>query len=112
MIGERSRNVADATWVGAIPTAQLCTNPRWRVQECGPAGVMVVSHTGSATTGTIYVPNSKLSMVDDYWSFHPGGCNFAFCDGSVRFIKESVNPGIFSSLSTRAGGEVVSSDQF
>ena len=51
-------------------------------------------------------------MVDDYWSLHPGGCNFLFCDGSVRFIKESVNPSIFSYLSTRAGGEVISSDQF
>jgi prepilin-type N-terminal cleavage/methylation domain-containing protein/prepilin-type processing-associated H-X9-DG protein len=112
MVGERSRNVADATWVGAIPTAQLCTNPNWPVQECGPASTMVVSHTGSAGTGTIYVPNSKSSMVDDYWSFHRGGCNFLFCDGSVRFIKESVNPSIFSYLSTRAGGEVISSDQF
>jgi prepilin-type N-terminal cleavage/methylation domain-containing protein/prepilin-type processing-associated H-X9-DG protein len=112
LVGERSRNVADATWVGVIPTAQLCTNPKWRVQECEPASTMVVSHTGSAATGTIYVPNSKASMVDDYWSLHPGGCNFLFGDGSVRFIKESVNPRIFSFLSTRAGGEVVSSDQF
>ncbi|MDR3638215.1 MAG: DUF1559 domain-containing protein [Isosphaeraceae bacterium] len=112
MVGERSRNVADATWVGAIPTAQLCTNPNWPVQECGPACTMVVSHTGSASTGAIYVPNSKSSMVDDYWSFHRGGCNFLFCDGSVRFIKETVNPSIFSYLSTRAGGEVVGSDQF
>jgi len=112
MVGERSRNVADATWVGAIPTASLCTNPRWPVRECGPASTLVVSHTGSAATGGVYVPNSKASMVDDYWSFHRGGCNFLFGDGSVRFIKESVNPTIFSNLSTRAGGEVVSSDQF
>ncbi len=73
---------------------------------------VVVSHTGSAATGKIYVPNSKSSMVDDYWSLHRGGCNFLFCDGSVRFIKESVNPLVFSYLSTRAGGEVVRSDQF
>jgi prepilin-type N-terminal cleavage/methylation domain-containing protein/prepilin-type processing-associated H-X9-DG protein len=112
MVGERSRNVADATWVGAVPTWQLCTNPRWSVQECGPASTLVVSHTGTAATGSIYVPNSKSSMVDDYWSLHPGGCNFLFCDGSVRFIKESVNPAVFSYLSTRAGGEVISSDQF
>ena len=58
------------------------------------------------------LPNSKASMVDDYWSLHPGGCNFVFCDGSVRFVKESVNPNVFSYLSTRAGGEVVSADQF
>ncbi len=112
MVGERSRNVADATWVGAVPTVQLCTNPKWAVSECGPASTMVLSHTGAAGTGAIYVPNSKSSMVDDYWSFHPGGCNFLFGDGSVRFIKESVNPSIFSYLSTRAGGEVVSADQF
>ena len=112
MIGERSRNIGDATWVGVIPTSQVCTNPKWVVQECEPAATILVSHTGSAATGKIYVPNAKQSMVDDYWSFHPGGCNFLFCDGSVRFVKESVNPMIFSYLSTRAGGEVVGSDQF
>jgi prepilin-type processing-associated H-X9-DG protein len=57
-------------------------------------------------------PNGIREVVDDYWSRHPGGCTFLFCDGSVRFVKESVNPSIFSYLSARAGGEVVSSDQF
>jgi Protein of unknown function (DUF1559) len=47
-----------------------------------------------------------------YWSLHPGGCNFVSCDGSVRFVKESVNPNVLSYLSSRARGEIVSCDQF
>jgi prepilin-type N-terminal cleavage/methylation domain-containing protein/prepilin-type processing-associated H-X9-DG protein len=74
-------------------------------------------------------------------SYHPGGACFGFCDGSVRFIKESVdcspfdpstglpqgwtlgtdglyavNPpgrmGVYQALSTRAGGEVISADAY
>ncbi len=56
--------------------------------------------------------NNKGAGPDDFWSLHPGGCNFLFDDGSVRFIKETVDPRIFSFLSTRAGGEIVSADQF
>ena len=70
-------------------------------------------------------------------SYHPGGVNVAFADGSVRFIKSTISswnsmtitrvtagngakctvpagviPGIWQSLATRNGGEVVSADQF
>ncbi len=41
-----------------------------------------------------------------FWSFHTGGANFAFADGSVRFIPYSAND-ILPVLATRAGGEVV-----
>lgn len=41
-----------------------------------------------------------------FWSFHPGGVNFAFCDGSVRFLAYSADP-IMPALATRAGGEAV-----
>ena len=56
-------------------------------------------------------------------SFHPGGANFLYCDGSVRFIKSSISMGspnysppisigVYRQLSTRKGGEVISSDAY
>jgi prepilin-type N-terminal cleavage/methylation domain-containing protein/prepilin-type processing-associated H-X9-DG protein len=45
-------------------------------------------------------------------SYHPGGANGAFADGSVHFFKNSINPTTWFALGTRAGGEVVSSDSY
>jgi prepilin-type N-terminal cleavage/methylation domain-containing protein/prepilin-type processing-associated H-X9-DG protein len=42
-----------------------------------------------------------------FWSLHSGGANFAFADGSVRFLRYSAAD-ILPALATRAGGEVVS----
>jgi prepilin-type N-terminal cleavage/methylation domain-containing protein/prepilin-type processing-associated H-X9-DG protein len=43
-----------------------------------------------------------------FWSLHPGGSNFCFTDGSVRFLSYSVDP-MMPALVTRAGGEVIGS---
>jgi prepilin-type N-terminal cleavage/methylation domain-containing protein/prepilin-type processing-associated H-X9-DG protein len=45
-------------------------------------------------------------------SRHPGGVNEVFCDGSVHFIKNSINPNTWWALSTIGGGEVTSSDSY
>jgi len=45
-------------------------------------------------------------------SYHPGGANFAFGDGSVRFVKQSISPRTYNALGTRAVGEVVSADSY
>ncbi len=55
------------------------------------------------------VAQADLCDVFHFWSLHPGGANFAFCDGSVRFLPYSADA-ILPALATRAGGEVVSLD--
>jgi prepilin-type processing-associated H-X9-DG protein len=46
------------------------------------------------------------------YSFHPGGANALFADGSVRFLKASIDIRIIARLVTMAGGEVVSDSDF
>ncbi len=45
-------------------------------------------------------------------SRHPGGVNSMFCDGSVRFIKSSVNLMTWWALGSTSNGEVISADAF
>jgi prepilin-type N-terminal cleavage/methylation domain-containing protein/prepilin-type processing-associated H-X9-DG protein len=45
-------------------------------------------------------------------SLHPGGANFAFADGSVKFIKQTISMGTYRALGTRSAGEVISADQY
>jgi prepilin-type N-terminal cleavage/methylation domain-containing protein/prepilin-type processing-associated H-X9-DG protein len=93
--------------------------------------IWALGERGFTLFNTIVPPNSKQypwhscrllsscpSCAPEASSFinansnHPGGCNFAFADGSVHFIKDSVNMLTYESLGTRNGAEVVSSDSY
>jgi prepilin-type N-terminal cleavage/methylation domain-containing protein/prepilin-type processing-associated H-X9-DG protein len=39
-------------------------------------------------------------------SYHPGGVNVAFVDGSVRFMKNSINADVWRAVGTRAGQDI------
>jgi prepilin-type processing-associated H-X9-DG protein/prepilin-type N-terminal cleavage/methylation domain-containing protein len=41
------------------------------------------------------------------YSFHAGGANFLFADGSVHFLKAAIDIRVLAALATRAGGEVL-----
>ncbi len=43
-------------------------------------------------------------------SYHAGGVNVGMLDGSVRFVKDTVNLGTWGAIATKSGGEIISSD--
>jgi hypothetical protein len=43
---------------------------------------------------------------------HPGGTNLGIADGSVRFVRDTIDPAVLRKLLTRDGGEVISADEF
>jgi prepilin-type N-terminal cleavage/methylation domain-containing protein/prepilin-type processing-associated H-X9-DG protein len=45
-------------------------------------------------------------------SNHPGGVNVLFADAGVRFVRDGIDRMVWWSLGTKAGGEVVSGDQY
>jgi prepilin-type N-terminal cleavage/methylation domain-containing protein/prepilin-type processing-associated H-X9-DG protein len=69
------------------------------------------------TTGSIAIVGggSDLGNWYHWYSFrsnHPGGGNFALCDGSVKFIKNTINMNTYQALSTRAQNETISADSY
>jgi prepilin-type N-terminal cleavage/methylation domain-containing protein/prepilin-type processing-associated H-X9-DG protein len=52
----------------------------------------------------------NCTNAQEVYSFHPGGANFVFADGSVHFLRQGIDIRILARLVTRAGAEVVAGD--
>jgi len=72
------------------------------------AGTLVLGDACMGKVKGTFGPGVPDNSCDRFhiWSFHPGGANFLFADGSTRFLPYSAEP-IIVALSTRDGGEVV-----
>ena len=89
----------------------------WGQDQDGEAEMLLGTRTRNRYQRTPQCPRGpydfaggKLDNPCDafhFWSLHPGGANFAFADGSVRFLAYSANS-VLPELSTRAGGEIAS----
>jgi prepilin-type N-terminal cleavage/methylation domain-containing protein/prepilin-type processing-associated H-X9-DG protein len=116
-VGEKVRSGNDLGWMSGTNATLRNTGTRL--------------NNGSAATGRFALPvgdedddedQAKAAgprgeadaalFVGGYNSRHAGGANFAFGDGSVRFIKTSISPKIFRRLGNRADGELISADQY
>ena len=66
--------------------------------------------TAFPTSAAVSVPDAGAN--DEIFSYHSGGANCLFGDGSVRFLKESLNVVVLRSLVTLNGNEVISADSY
>ena len=104
-VGERSSDMSNPTWTGAVTNgivpAQRYPNPADQLANAEAAPALVLSH-GSRD----HLPNNPLVFdADATASFHIGGVNFLFGDGSVQSINNSINGLVYEALCTRAGNE-------
>ena len=129
-LGDMSNAIAtektDQFWTQTYPSL-----PNDAISQCQSFLVSNLSYQGLSTSGVPWIEGSTSAMynhvnvpdkrscifppgriMNTANSYHPGGVNVAFCDGSVRFIKDSVALATWRALGSRNGGEVISSDSY
>ncbi len=77
---------------------------------CGRGGgythVMTPNKKGCVFSDGLHTDHTLVGAS----SYHSGGVNVLFLDGSVKFVKDSVSPVTWWAVATKAGGEIVSAD--
>ncbi len=76
-------------------------NGEFKIKGASPTTGALKPHGAAGNTCSMQCNNTS-----EIYSFHTGGCNFLFADGSVHFISSSASLCVIGSLATRAGGEV------
>jgi prepilin-type processing-associated H-X9-DG protein len=112
-VGEKRPVVNDLGWAsGTKATLRNAASPpnadRIRIPLMPSTSVEDVDSAAASSSAA----SATVDPVGGFSSFHTGGVNFAFGDGSVRFVKNSVNLGVFRLLASRADGQLISDDQY
>jgi prepilin-type N-terminal cleavage/methylation domain-containing protein/prepilin-type processing-associated H-X9-DG protein len=94
-------------WVAAYP---------WHVgvssyTHLGPPNSMACQNPATEVYGT-WLTLGGPSHSNPPTSNHPGGVNVCFADGSVRFVKDTVNVQAWWGIGTRNGAETIGSDAY
>ena len=69
----------------------------------------IYKHVAPPNRKSCYMYPARLVMTAS--SMHPGGVNVGLIDGSVKFVKDTINRDVWRALGSINGGEVLSADQ-
>jgi len=84
----------------------------------GSGSMWVMTYSADGLTGLNRSSKSVLpcsincNNEDGIYAFHTGGANALFMDGSVKFLREGLDGYVLFALVSRAGGEVISPNDF
>jgi prepilin-type N-terminal cleavage/methylation domain-containing protein/prepilin-type processing-associated H-X9-DG protein len=108
LAGDRAWVDSQGIWAGAPGGAVMMPGPRnpWQTAR-GPAPCLVMAHNN-----WINIKTDADGGLDDFSSYHSGGVNLVFADGSVHFIRSITIEGpdrqSFWAMGTRGSNDVVS----
>ena len=95
----------------------------YSINGCDPKTGYIIQHDGSTAgqvsdgNGGFVAPSGPAVFINgnnngEIYSFHTGGANVVFADGSVHFLNANMTPAAFAALITARGGEVNTANNY
>jgi prepilin-type N-terminal cleavage/methylation domain-containing protein/prepilin-type processing-associated H-X9-DG protein len=113
-VGERSNYWASAAIWGVVPNSILLDHQQPNRYAAGPAYVLGTTFKDGFNIEELAADmdhNTMGTIAESFYSMHPGGAYFVFCDGGVRFLRDDIEPRAMNALATRdevaKGGQLV-----
>jgi len=99
-----------STWYAAIPGVTRSAGMMMMPMMTEGSGSLVIGHVGQPAMMSMMAMHStpnQTNHIVHFSSQHTGGVQFLLCDGSVHFLSQNVDYGLFRNLGERADGNVI-----
>jgi prepilin-type N-terminal cleavage/methylation domain-containing protein len=114
-LGERLPDQYDLGWLSGTPATLRNTGPPLNQNAAAVALADAPSWVGASAASAEDSSGgsaTKPLAVGGFASGHVHGVNFAFGDGSVRFITDDVSPALMARLANREDGQIIDAKEF